>query len=181
MLKPAPSLVKKLLHCPQLRHNPHLVCSALKPSLHSAAEMKSERRHKLRENELARVITKAPSFWQESGGKFLAACVAVLVVVILIRYRINSNREAATAAVQNLATARTVIEELHSPQLLGGFAPPNETATRRRTLFNDANDAVGRAMTLSDDHKIQAEALLAKADLSWTLAQLPPLPGAATQ
>ena len=144
--------------------------------------MKAQRRHKLAENELARVITKAPSFWQDSGGKFLAACVAVLVIVILVRYRINSNRESALAAVQNLATARTIIEEeLRRPEVLGVFTPPQDAATRRRTLFNDANDAIGRAMTLSDDKKISAEALLAKADLAWTLANLPPLPGAATK
>ena len=35
--------------------------------------MKAERRHELAENELAKVIKGAPTFWQQSGGKFLLA------------------------------------------------------------------------------------------------------------
>ena len=46
---------------------------------------------------------------------------------------------------------------------------------------HDANEAIGRALTLSDDKKIAAEALLAKADLAWELGTLPAISGAATQ
>jgi hypothetical protein len=143
--------------------------------------MKAERRHQLQDNTLAKVITKAPNWWQESGAKFLAIAVAVLVIVFLIRYRISSNREAEAGAVQNLATARTIIDEVQQQAMSSPLAPAQQQATQRRQLYNDANEAIGRALTLSDDKKIAAEALLAKADLAWELATLPAIPGAATQ
>jgi hypothetical protein len=47
--------------------------------------------------------------------------------------------------------------------------------------MNDASNAIAEAMRLSDDRKIQAEALIAKGDLNWTLANQPTLQGASTQ
>ena len=60
--------------------------------------MKAERRHELAENELAKVIKGAPTFWQQSGGKFLLGLIVVLLIVILIQYRIRTNREGLAAA-----------------------------------------------------------------------------------
>ncbi|HYO07465.1 MAG TPA: hypothetical protein VER17_00705 [Tepidisphaeraceae bacterium] len=145
--------------------------------------MKAERRHELQENELAKVIKKAPNFWQESGGKFLAVSVAVLVIVLLIRYRITSTRQAAVLATERLSNARAFIDELGDPRMAAAMmmGAPGDMANQRRVQFNEANNAIADAIRLSDDKKIQAEALLAKGDLSWTLASLPPIPGSATQ
>jgi hypothetical protein len=139
--------------------------------------MKAQRRHELQENELAKVIKNAPGFWQESGGKFLAGAIIILVIVVLVRYRISSKQQGQAQALQEVATARRMIEEIATL----GYGPASDIAPRRRLFFNDANDALQRAMQASDDPKLQAEALIAKGDLSWTLATLPPIPGAATQ
>jgi hypothetical protein len=139
--------------------------------------MKAQRRHELQENELAKVIKNAPTFWQESGGKFLAGAIVVLIIVILIQYRVSSRRTSQAQALQEISTARRVTEELANVV----FGDPNDQATRRRLFFNDANDALARAMQASDDPKLQAEALVAKGDLNWQLAALPPVPGATTQ
>src|SRR5688500_14892166 len=135
--------------------------------------MKAQRRHELQENELAKVIKHAPNFWQESGGKFLAVCVAIVIIVVLIRFRISSNRQAAVQATENLATARAVIDELDRMTMSAPGAPADLLASRRRVLFNDANNAINEAIRLLDDPKVQAEALLAKGDLNWTLAAQP--------
>src|SRR5439155_12645963 len=145
--------------------------------------MKAQRRHDLRQSDLAKVIKQAPGFWQQSGGRWLLAAVAVLVVVILIRYRISSNRQAAMAASESLSMARTLIDELRSPRslLMSQFAPPNEVAMRRRQIFSEATNAIGEVTRLSDDRTLAAEALVARGDLCWALATLPEVPGAATQ
>src|SRR5687768_15142299 len=143
--------------------------------------MKAQRRHDLQENELAKVIKKAPGFWQESGGKFLAACVAVVVIVVLVRYRIASNREAAQTAVQNLSNARGAIQELQGMRRIIALAPADLISQQQRQLYNDANNLIGNAISISDERKIQAEALIAKGDLNYTLAGMPAVQGAATQ
>jgi hypothetical protein len=142
--------------------------------------MKAERRHQLQNNTLAKVITGAPNWWQDAGGKMLAAAVVLLLIVLLVRYRISSNHAAQAKAADNLATARSLIEQIHQLSLYQS-APVQEIAVRRKTYMNDANNAIAEAMRLSDDRKVQAEALVAKGDLNWTLASQPVLPGAATQ
>jgi predicted negative regulator of RcsB-dependent stress response len=142
--------------------------------------MKAERRHKLQQSDLAKVITKAPTFWQESGGKLLAGVIIVLVIVILFQYRMRTKRQGIQQASQEISTARRINEEIQQLAVLAG-APTQEMATRRRVYFNDANDALTRAMQVTDDPKLQAEALLAKGDINWSLAMLPAIPGASTQ
>src|SRR5215208_4025338 len=119
--------------------------------------MKAQRRHELQENELAKVIKKAPGFWQESGGKFLAFCVALLVIVILIRYRISSNREAGQQAVQSLASARSAISELSGMSRYISLAPADLVSQQQRQLYNDANNMISNAIGMSDERKVQAE------------------------
>src|SRR5688572_13879914 len=112
--------------------------------------MKAQRRHELQENELAKVIKKAPGFWQESGGKFLALCVALVVIVVLVRYRISSNREAAQQAVQDLASARAAIGELQGMSGYMALAPADLIAQQQRQYFNDANNLISNALSISD-------------------------------
>ena len=141
--------------------------------------MKGRRRHELQENELAKVIKKAPTFWQEFGGRGLLFAVAILAIALLIRYRISSSRAATASAVENLNNARESISQLQNSVRFQ--LPPLELATQRRTIFSDAGQALEQATNLADDAKLQAEAHLARGDLNWTLANLPELPGAATQ
>jgi len=143
--------------------------------------MKAQRRHELRENELARVIKGAPSFWQQSGGKLLAGLIAVLVIALLINFRIRSNRQSREQAIQGLSAARSLNEELRSQAIMSAFAPPQEASLRRKQFFNEANNVLGDVTRLTDDRTLTSEALLARGDLNWTLATLPEIPGAATQ
>jgi len=145
--------------------------------------MKAERRHELAENELAKVIKGAPTFWQQSGGKFLLGLIVVLLIVILIQYRIRANREGIAAATEQLALARGYVDTLQAEtaQMVWMFAPPHDVATRRKQSLSEANAAIDNALRLSDERRIEAEAMLARGDLNWTAASLPPLPGAATQ
>ena len=145
--------------------------------------MKAERRHELAENELAKVIKGAPTFWQQSGGKFLLGLIVVLLIIVLIQYRMRANREGLAASMEQLTVARGYIDTLQAEtaQMMWMFAPPNDVAQRRKQAMSEANAALENALRLSDERRIQAEAMLARGDLNWTAASLPPLPGAATQ
>lgn len=145
--------------------------------------MKAERRHELAENELAKVIKGAPTFWQQSGGKFLLGLIVVLLIIVLIQYRVRSNREGQAQAAEQLSVAREFIDRLQAEtaQMSWMFAPPNETAIRRKQAISEANAAIENALRLSDERRIEAEAMLTRGDLNWTAASLPELPGAATQ
>ena len=141
--------------------------------------MKTKRRHELRENTLARVITKTPSFWQDSGGKFLIGAIVLLAIVLLVRYRISSGRVATAQAGDNLAMARNLIDDLEAS---GQYAvPPAQLAAHRKQAFGEAANFIEEAGRLSDDPGVGAESLVAKGDLNWTMANLASLPGAATQ
>ena len=145
--------------------------------------MKAERRHELAENELAKVIKGAPTFWQQSGGKFLLGLIVVLLIVILIQYRMRANREGVSQATEQLALARGYVDQLQNDaaQMSWMFAPPHEVIQRRKLALSEANSSIDSALRLSDDRRIEAEAMLARGDLNWSAAALPAVPGAATQ
>lgn len=143
--------------------------------------MKAERRHELQQSDLAKVIKGAPSFWQQSGGRWLIAAVAVLVIALLIRYRMNSSRVELTQAEDRLAIARGATSGLGEMAPYIQFAPPDQLASQRNAFYADANAAILEAAEASDDPKIQAEALVARGDLDWALATMPQIPGATTR
>ena len=141
--------------------------------------MKAERRHELQTNELAKVITGAPSTYARYGGRVLLVVVVAALVFVLVRYRITSSRESARLARENLTAARTVISNLHFADLLN--APPNEAASLRRRWTAEATTALEEAARLSEEPQVLAEVLLARGDLNWALSTLTEIPGAATQ
>ena len=145
--------------------------------------MKAERRHELAENELAKVIKGAPTFWQQSGGKFLLGLIVVLLIIVLIQYRMRANREGVAQATEQLALARGYVDQLQNDaaQMSWMFAPPNEVIQRRKLALSEANSAIDSALRLSDERRIEAEAMLTRGDLNWSAAALPAVPAAATQ
>ncbi len=61
--------------------------------------------------------------------------------------------------------------------------PGDQLAAMRSKTIDEVNAAIDSISTnaTSADAALQAKALLTKGDLNWTLANLPPIPGAATQ
>src|SRR5688572_2827793 len=141
--------------------------------------MKAERRHELQTNELAKVITGAPSAYSRYGGRVLLVVIAAVLVFVLVRYRITSSRESARMAREYLAAARTTISNLHFADLLN--APPNEAASLRRRWTSEASTALEEAGRMSEEPQVLSEVLLARGDLNWALSTLAEIPGAATQ
>ena len=186
MLKSPSAIVKKLLNSPQVATNPatpYLGLITTGRVITLPRPMKAERRHELAENELAKVIKGAPTFWQQSGGKFLLGLIVVLLIIILIQYRIRTARESLAQSMEQLSMARSYIEQLQgeTAQMSWMFAPPQDVVLRRKQAISEAGNAIENALNLSDERHIQAEAMIARGDLNWTAASLPELPGAATQ
>jgi tetratricopeptide (TPR) repeat protein len=142
--------------------------------------MKAERRHELQENSLAKWIDNFPVMVRLYADRILLVVVLILLVIVLIRWRMNSAAEKAVVVTNDLATARTGVQRLANSQLLG---PPEQLATQRSKTIDEVNAAIDSIATNapSSDTAVQARSLLTRGDLYWTLANLPDLPGAATQ
>ena len=135
--------------------------------------MKAERRHELQTNTLAQALAGAPAWWQKYGGRVLFLLVALVLAIVLIRYRIQSGRQAEQAARENLSVARSLINDLDNFNALS--AQPDQLTIVRE----DATRALEAATSGSEDPATLAEILIARGDLYWTLASVPT--AAATQ
>lgn len=141
--------------------------------------MKAERRHELQQNTLDQALTRAPEVARRYGGMILLIVLAAVVGYMLIRYRISSARDAHRIATENLATARTSINQLAQLHLYP--IPPQQILDLRKRWADDARLAIDSITATASEPKLLAEALLAKGDLNWALAQMDEPPAAATQ
>src|SRR5918993_306738 len=104
--------------------------------------MKAERRHELQQNTLDRALTRAPDAARKYGGTVLLIVLAAVVGYMLIRYRISSTRDANRVATENLATARTNINQLSRLHLYPVPIPSQTIAEFRKNWSNDARTAI---------------------------------------
>lgn len=141
--------------------------------------MKAERRHELQENTLAHVLTNFPLYLSIYGGRILTVLLIVVLAWLLLRYRAESKRQTVETTRINLAQAREATQQMN--RLVGGFRPPLEVASLRTQMLSDANAALDAVLANADNETIKAEATVARGDLYWAAANLPDLPGAATQ
>ncbi len=141
--------------------------------------MKSQRRHALQENQLAKVIVGAPSYWQQFGGRGLLAAIAILAIALLIRYRINASRTNLARATAAVANVREQIRQLENLSLSN--LPPEPLAKERSRILGDASSLIEEVSRLQVEKSLLAENLIAKGDLNLTAYNLPQIPGAATQ
>ena len=74
--------------------------------------MKAERRHDLKTNALARGIENAPQMWREHGNKLMLLLIAVLLVIILVRYRMAESALRDKTAKDALSKAEAELAEL---------------------------------------------------------------------
>jgi tetratricopeptide (TPR) repeat protein len=141
--------------------------------------MKAERRHELKQNALDMVISGAPDYGRKYGGMAMLVVLAVLAGYLLIRYRVSAAHEAQRVAGENLAAARTSINQLSQLDLFPIPAP--QKAEFRKRWSDDARSAIDQVSGSSNDPKLLAESLVAKGDLNWALAQLDDSTAASTQ
>jgi tetratricopeptide (TPR) repeat protein len=137
--------------------------------------MKSQRRHELKTNTLAQAMADFPNTGRRYVGPVLVAAIIAMLVVLLVRYRIDSSRRVARESAEALAEARQSIVELRS---LPWWRAQNQEqiAVQRKQLVSAAQSQIDRAISESKDRKVKAEALIARGDLNYQLANFPLLP-----
>jgi tetratricopeptide (TPR) repeat protein len=142
--------------------------------------MKAERRHELQENSLARFIDNLPVMMRLYADRILLAVVLVLLVVVLIRWRMNQTEARATQTANDLAEAKASVTRLQRMPMIG---PPDQLVATRNRAIDEVNTAIDTVANnaSSTDRTLQSQALLTRGDLNWTLANSPSIPGAATQ
>jgi hypothetical protein len=142
--------------------------------------MKAERRHELQENSLAKFMDNLPVMARLYADRILLVIVLILLVIVLIRWRTNANAEREVSVANSLATARDNVQRLGMMPAMG---PGEQIAAERSKIIDTVNASIDdiSSNASASDTSLQARALLTRGDLYWTLANLPPLPGAATQ
>jgi hypothetical protein len=141
--------------------------------------MKAERRHELQENSLARTLENLPVAARLYADKILLGVIIVLLVIVLIRWRMNAREQRTEGAVDSLAMARSAIRQLANTPPIG---PADQIAQIRTQARSDAERNIEQTLTdaRSNDDRLHAEALVARGDLYWTLANLPPIGASGT-
>ncbi len=144
--------------------------------------MKSERRHDLKANSLARGLQQLPELGRKHGVKILLAFIVLLLVVVLVRQRIITAREKAQAMRSELASAQSAVAEMGNidAMLMSGknlSDIPQQLALQAQGI----EDAVNQVLASANDPGLKAQALVVQGDLNWQLANLPDLPGATTK
>jgi len=133
----------------------------------------------------SRVVTAAPPpsglkvFFDRHGNKILLGVTLALLLVVLIRFRIQSAAAATERAAANLSAARQALSDFKGRPYWQ--FPVEQYANDRRSIASAVEDATAGVLADSDDPKLRAEALLIRGDANWLLANQPELPGAATQ
>jgi hypothetical protein len=134
--------------------------------------MKAERRHQLQTNALAHSIAGLGDRFRQYGGKVFLALVIILLVVFLIRLRARNAADNRRLALEAVQTARQEIEALETVYFQMG---ESDTIHKRvRDLVDDAKDKLEQINGQTDDRAILAEAQVARGDLFWHVANLPP-------
>jgi hypothetical protein len=146
--------------------------------------MKAQRRHQLQANELARQLETFPETLKRNASTILLMITACVVVFFVVRYR----RAAAENRQINLSNA--LMSARQGPQILRSAdawrlqAPIEQVVGKRNQLISETRSAIDtilRDAEGDDERALRAEALVAKGDLNWSLANLKPVPEAATQ
>jgi len=140
--------------------------------------MDADRRHELKQNSLDNFLRTAPERFRQHGSKIMLVLIAIMLVIVLVRYRNASAREGKLRAGQNLSAAREAISGL---RMLPAQAPAEVLLSRRNEFAADARRSYERVFDDTDDRTLVAEAYVARGDLMLALLNLPELPGATTR
>jgi len=144
--------------------------------------MKAQRRHELKTNTLARGLEGLPGYWREYGSRVLLFITVVLVAFLVVRFWMQRRQQEQVAVERAGADAFTAIQRLGDlPRSYSiGPAAGDFIAQQRQALVQEAESSID-TMLSSKDPKVLALAYVARGDLDWKLATLPPVPGAETR
>ncbi|MGH7178945.1 MAG: hypothetical protein ACREJC_16330 [Tepidisphaeraceae bacterium] len=144
--------------------------------------MKAQRRHELEMNSLAKSLETFPETAKRYAPTVLLMLAVFFAVYAIMKYRRNAATQRSALVTNSIAKARNGIATLRQIELFG--AVPEQLAQQRNSLSQDIANAIDDVLRNAEgasEMTFRAEAILARGDLHWTLANLAPLPGATTQ
>ena len=145
--------------------------------------MKAERRHELQTNSLARFLENLPLYFRFHFGKVLLGLLVFVLLIVLIRQRVTTGHVARQQTAAALGDVRRLLNELQVVDLTR--PTPELRAADRKRYASQIDGAIDEILANTDDGPddaaTRAEALVARGDLYWIMANLPEVPGAATQ
>jgi hypothetical protein len=144
--------------------------------------MKAERRHDLKTNTLARGIEGVPGYWREYGSRILLGVTLFLVLFLLARFWMQRRQQEQMAIDAAQGNALSAIQQLDSlpREYTAGLSSSEFIARQRDALVQEAESAIDTLLNSKDPQKLAA-GYVARGDLNWRLATLPPIPGAETR
>jgi hypothetical protein len=134
--------------------------------------MKSEHRHELKTNDLAKSLITFQDYLKHYGGRVAVGVVIAVLLVVLIFQRRASARKNELKLSGDLGFAREQIERLRPTEMFGQQrfgAKPSQMGNVRQILQEVREKAPESGM--------QSEALILQGELAWTLANFPVGPG----
>jgi hypothetical protein len=133
--------------------------------------MKSQRRHELKDNALAKKIFQLPSFTSRYGLRIALVLVLVILVSVFITQQISASKMKGDRLTTDISAARSAILQLRQSVFYSTDA--EYFASKRDEARKNAQAAIDDIiLTASNDPKFLAQAYIAKGDLNWTLANL---------
>ena len=130
-------------------------------------------------NALADSLAKAPDFLRAHGLKIALGTALVAALVVFFAQRTSTARQQQETAAANLAGARDGLTQLR--QLALAPLPDEQFADQRDQIAGTVRQALDAALADADTPARKADALAARADLSWAMAALPTPAGATTR
>jgi hypothetical protein len=141
--------------------------------------MKSERRHQLQQNSLARSLENLPKMGRESGSKLLLGVVTVLLIIVLVRFYLNNRQQKRDQVAMQLANARVELTNLRGENMRP--EANDKVATLRDKVFKDLDNAVEEVLQAASEPAEIAQARNIRGDAYLQMATVGQATGATTQ
>lgn len=139
--------------------------------------MKSERPIDYRSSSAAKPRGGFSSYLQEYGSRVLLFVVLATLAYMVASRWFTGRSEKMSQAGMDLGNALYALDQIRDMQ----NAPPERLAMIRKEYAGEVEQAVRDLLDVSTDPHLRAQALVARGDLNWLLANYPELPGATTR
>ncbi len=118
------------------------------------------------------------AFWEKYGSRLLLGLTVIALLYALIQYRRGATLRATETASENLSLARQQLDRFRNR---GPWAAPEQTIQEAASLEGAIVPVLESVAGDAEQSKLLGQAMVARGDLYWMLANLPDYPPAATQ
>jgi hypothetical protein len=147
--------------------------------------MKAQRRHELKANSLIWTLQGLPQTIKKYQSQIALALILIALIIVMVNYRIRVAQERLIDAQRSLSAAGEELQrmqESHFNPFSQNISGSDYMKIVQEYYFDGLQHAEDALDKTSDSQSaMKAEALLDKGDLNFQLANMPDLPGAATQ